>query len=153
MQSMLYSLVVRHRCVLVYLCWDTPSFNTYKPDVYLIIPEKICLSPAQHIRHTPKILVNCGHNLTDMRVVIIHPVQIKMVLGDSACHTYLWSLSLYIQSDMPIDTVDISVLVMSSYNNNGPNGHLFYVGGDLMMRRDMLPIIRLPDGDFVLRCT
>ena len=32
-------------------------------------------------------------------------------------------------------------------NNNGPNGHLFYVGGDLMMRRDMLPIIMLPDGD------
>ena len=31
-------------------------------------------------------------------------------------------------------------------NNNGPNGHLFYVGGDLMMRRGMLPIIMLPDG-------
>ena len=29
-------------------------------------------------------------------------------------------------------------------NNNGPNGHLFYVGGDLMMRRGMLPIIMLP---------
>ena len=33
------------------------------------------------------------------------------------------------------------------YNNNGPNGHLFYVGGDLMMRRGMVPIIMLPDGD------
>ena len=33
------------------------------------------------------------------------------------------------------------------YNNNGPNGHLFYVGGDLIMRRGMLPIIMLPDGD------
>ena len=32
-------------------------------------------------------------------------------------------------------------------NNNGPNGHLFYVGGDLMVRRGMLPIIMLPDGD------
>ena len=32
-------------------------------------------------------------------------------------------------------------------NNNGPNGHLFYVGGDLMIRRGMLPIIMLPDGD------
>ena len=32
-------------------------------------------------------------------------------------------------------------------NNNGPNGHLFYVGGDLMMRRGMLPIIMLPNGD------
>ena len=30
---------------------------------------------------------------------------------------------------------------------NGPNGHLFYVGGDLMMRRGMLSIIMLPDGD------
>ena len=30
---------------------------------------------------------------------------------------------------------------------NGPNGHLFYVGGDLMMRRGMLLIIMLPDGD------
>ena len=32
-------------------------------------------------------------------------------------------------------------------DNNGPNGHLFYVDGDLMMRRDMLSIIMLPDGD------
>ena len=30
---------------------------------------------------------------------------------------------------------------------NGPNGYLFYVGGDLMMRRGMLPIVMLPDGD------
>ena len=34
--------------------------------------------------------------------------------------------------------------------NNGPNGHLFYVGGDLMMRRGMLPIIMLPDGDLCI---
>ena len=33
------------------------------------------------------------------------------------------------------------------FNNNGSNGHLFYVGGNLMMRRGMLPIIMLPDGD------
>ena len=32
-------------------------------------------------------------------------------------------------------------------DNNGPNGHLFYVGGGLMMRRGILPIIMLPDGD------
>ena len=31
--------------------------------------------------------------------------------------------------------------------NNEPNGHLFYVGGDLMMKRGMLPIIMLPDED------
>ena len=39
------------------------------------------------------------------------------------------------------------MLLQEINNNNGPNGHLFYVGGDLMMRRGMLPIIMLPDGD------
>ena len=39
------------------------------------------------------------------------------------------------------------------YDNNGPNGHLFYVGGDLMMRKGMLPIIMLLNGDFGLRCS
>ena len=29
-------------------------------------------------------------------------------------------------------------------NNNGPNGHLFYVSGDLNMRKGMLPIIIIP---------
>ena len=38
-------------------------------------------------------------------------------------------------------------------NNNGPNGHLLYVGGDLMMRRGMLPIIMFPTGTCVLCCT
>ena len=47
----------------------------------------------------------------------------------------------------------LSTNLNSNNNNNGPNGHLFYVGGDLMMRRGMLPIIMLPNGDFVLRCT
>ena len=37
--------------------------------------------------------------------------------------------------------------IVGGSNNNGPNGHLFYVEGDLMMRRGMLPIIMLPDGD------
>ena len=32
-------------------------------------------------------------------------------------------------------------------NNNGPKGHFFYVGGNLMVRKGMLPIIMLPDGD------
>ena len=36
---------------------------------------------------------------------------------------------------------------MNDNNNNGPNGHLFYVSGNLMMRRGMLPIIMLHDGD------
>ena len=40
-----------------------------------------------------------------------------------------------------------SIITIIFNNNNGPNGHLFYVGGDLMMRRGMLPIIMLPDGD------
>ena len=39
------------------------------------------------------------------------------------------------------------VVTFNNNNNNGPNGHLFYAGGDLMMRRGMLPIIMLPDGD------
>ena len=30
----------------------------------------------------------------------------------------------------------------------GRIGNLFYVGGDLMMRRGMLPIIMLSDGEF-----
>ena len=40
-----------------------------------------------------------------------------------------------------------SPFAFADHLNNGPNGHLFYVGGDLMMRRGMLPIIMLPDGD------
>ena len=31
-------------------------------------------------------------------------------------------------------------------NNDEPNGHLFYVGGDLTVRRGMLPIIILEVG-------
>ena len=50
---------------------------------------------------------------------------------------------------------DIVILLFLTYYchhnhchyNNGPNGHLPYVGGDLVMRRGMLPIIMLPDGD------
>ena len=48
------------------------------------------------------------------------------------------------------DDVYKIVIWLNHYNdnNNGPNGHnLFYIGGDLMMRRGMLPIIMLPDGD------
>ena len=45
------------------------------------------------------------------------------------------------------DNIDDDDNVHDHNNNNGPNGHLFYVGGDLMMRRGMLPIIMLPDGD------
>ena len=40
-----------------------------------------------------------------------------------------------------------AMLLKSHNNNNGPNGHLFYVGDDLKMRRGMLPIIMLPNGD------
>ena len=36
------------------------------------------------------------------------------------------------------------------YFDNGPNEHLFYVGGDLMMGRGMLPFIMLPDGDLCI---
>ena len=47
----------------------------------------------------------------------------------------------------PVDIHPLWMWVLIIINNNGPNGHLFYVGGDLMMRRGMLPIIMLPDGD------
>ena len=63
MHSMLYSSDVWHRCALVYLCWYTHNVNTYKQNIHSIIPEKICLSPFQHIRHITKILVNFLHNL------------------------------------------------------------------------------------------
>ena len=45
------------------------------------------------------------------------------------------------------NSADALITYNNNNNNNGPNGHLFYVGGDLMMRRGMLPIIMLPDGD------
>ena len=41
----------------------------------------------------------------------------------------------------------VSISLYNNNNNNGPKGHLFYVGGDLMVRKGMLPIIMLPDGD------
>ena len=68
MQPVLYSSVVWHRCTLVYLCWNTPCVNTYRPNVCLIIPEKICFTPSQYIRHATKIYVNCRHNLTNIRM-------------------------------------------------------------------------------------
>ena len=43
----------------------------------------------------------------------------------------------------------LSTNLNNNNDNNGPNGHLFYVGGDLMMRRGMLPIIMLPNGDCI----
>ena len=89
--------------------------STYQPNACLINPERIYLSPSQHIRHTKKILVNCWHNLTDMCMVTIQPVQMKLVLAGSACHTYLWSLSLYFYSCMPVDKVNISLLLISTY--------------------------------------
>ena len=53
------------------------------------------------------------------------------------------------------DDVYKIVIWLNHYNdnNNGPNGYnLFYVGGDIMMRRGMLPIIMLPDGDLRIVC-
>ena len=47
-----------------------------------------------------------------------------------------------------VDTVatDAKMGMSMVYNNDGPNCYLFYVDGDIMMRRGMLPIIMLPDG-------
>ena len=53
------------------------------------------------------------------------------------CNGHIWGLLSGVQA----------ICLFLNNNNNGPNGHLFYVGGDLMMRRGMLPIIMLPDGD------
>ena len=112
MQPMWYSTDVWHKCALV--CAEI-KVNTNKLNVCLINPENICLRPTHHIRHIPRILVNYRYNLTNMRVVIIQLVRIKLVLAESVCHTYLWSLSVYIYSGMSIDTVDISLLLLSTY--------------------------------------
>ena len=42
---------------------------------------------------------------------------------------------------------DFLIIIIMGGMDNGRNGHSFYVGGDLMMRRGMLPIIMLPDGN------
>ena len=44
-------------------------------------------------------------------------------------------------------------LVVIISNNNGLNGILFYDCGDDHIWRGLLPIIMLPNGDFLLRCT
>ena len=56
-------------------------------------------------------------------------------------------ISLKFVPTVSINNIPAMVQIMAYNNNYGPNGHLFYVGGDLMMRRGMLPIIMLPDGD------
>ena len=58
-----------------------------------------------------------------------------------------YQLLLYVTSTAVFTTHSVDEIELCINNNNGPNGHLFYVGGDLMMRRGMLPIIMLPDGD------
>ena len=57
------------------------------------------------------------------------------------------SVDVYVKLGISKATICIISVMGNVYNNNGSNGHLFYVGGDLMMRRGMLPIIMLPDGD------
>ena len=59
MQAMLYLPVVWHRCVLVYFY----SVPTYKPNVCLIIPEKIC-SGLLNTSGISQKTVNCRQNLT-----------------------------------------------------------------------------------------
>ena len=76
MQPVLYSSVLWHMCALVYLCWNTPCVNTYKPNVCLTITENSWLWLSQYIRDAAKILINCRHNLTNVLVVIMQHVQI-----------------------------------------------------------------------------
>ena len=63
-------------------------------------------------------------------------------------YSFLWLFFLLTSSGWFVTAVCGSISVRELVdNNNGPNGHLFYVGGDLMMRKGMLPIIMLPGGD------
>ena len=70
-----------------------------------------------------------------------------------------FEIELMLDKDIAITIVLFITILQNKkgiiYNtyDNGSNGHLFYVGGDLMMTRCMLPIIMLPDGTCVLHCT
>ena len=67
------------------------------------------------------------------------------ILGCYYSH-YLTSNAVCVMIWMINYTTQLYISAITYNNNNGPIGHLFYVGGDLMMRRGMLPIIMLPDG-------
>ena len=115
MQPMLYSSGVWHRYTLMYLPRNTPCVNTYKhdkPNVFLIILQKICLSAFQYIRLTTKILVNCRHNLNNMLLVSCNTTRSNNYFYEiGEWHAYLSNLSLYIFSGMPIDIVDTTPYV------------------------------------------
>ena len=76
-----------------------------------------------------------------------------------SCQTKCGVISLSVFHKNPVHKSSVcTILILAAFpssvglfdnknNNNGPNGHLFYVGGDLMMRKGMLPIIMLRDGD------
>ena len=66
-------------------------------------------------------------------------------------YSFLWLSFLLTSSGWFVTALCGSISVRGLVNNNNwPNGHLFYVDGDLMMRRGMLPIIMLPDGDLCI---
>ena len=83
-----------------------------------------------------------NHVMDDLRRYKIFIVKFQMYTCDAGCGNFISYFNENQHWTFP-----------KHNHNNGPNGHLFYVGGDLMMRRDMMLIIMLPDGDFVLRCT
>ena len=73
--------------------------------------------------------------------------QLRGWSGDVFLVNALWDISTEFIVVSREPTNNKAVFSVINNNNNGPNGHLFYVGGDLMMRRGMLSIIMLPDGD------
>ena len=62
----------------------------------------------------------------------------------------LWKSIPHVNESLRLIFEDPWMYTINIIYNDGPNGHLFYVGGDLMMRRGMLPIIMLPDGDLCI---
>ena len=87
------------------------------------------LSPIESVEKRSKFMKSVGYLDFDEFFVEVGVIQIG-----------------YFSKEMECDMI-YQLFLNNINNNNGPNGHLFYVGGDLMMRRGMLPIIMLPDGD------
>ena len=91
--------------------------------------------------------VQFGFILFVSALLCLIPTVELPVIWDAYCNAKLSREGLALDTVMTIVWVTGHCNTNNDNNNNGPNGHLFYVSGDLMMRRGMLPIIMLPDGD------
>ena len=94
-------------------------------------------------------LYNMSNYLEDH---LLHRTTKKKVLGNTKDECARHMITEYIGLRLKMYSIVDANGEDINDNNDGPNGHLFYVGGDLMMRRGMMPIIMVPDGDlsFVL---